>query len=337
MKRIDLRGVIVGSAHDADWAKTYIEKGRFTPDSYFRRELAAADGDDVEVYICSQGGDVTAGYEIANAIKAYKGNVTLIVGAFAASMAANIALTSGRPVKAFSNSILLFHGAWSLVMGGSGAMEDEARVLDQINQPIKDALVAHGVPQEKVDEGFAEGRMYTMGAEEALSLGIVSEIIDGSAEQPEPISGEDADAIAAASEGGLPVAALCSVPEAAEMPRVAPVAGDGGNAANDSQGCGEAVLARLEAAESRVRELEAERDALAGAHRRELDAAKAESDVLRRDLEASRKAHSALVGRVMGSPSCDRAAMDFKEAVKEFGYAGARRRYPQLCAEYRRG
>lgn len=315
MKRIDLRGVIVGSSYDADWAAPYIAKGRFTPDSHFRRLLAEAGGDDVEVYVCSQGGDVTAGYEIANAIKAYQGDVTLLVGAYAASMAANIVLTCGRPAKAFSNSILLFHGAFSVVMGGSGAMEDEARVLSRINAPIKAALVAHGVPESDVEEGFSEGRMYTMGAEEALSLGIVGEIVDGTAAQPEPVSPEDAEAIAAATEGAIPAAALAvgfGQPDTGRDPGSVPVP-DPVQADPD---------ARLEE--------------LRGEYARERDSLLAQIAALKDDLAKARRLHESLVGRVLGPQGCDRPHSDFREAVKALGYVEARRRYPELCAAFRR-
>ena len=82
-KRISIRGVIVGSAYDTEWAADYIQRGIFTPESAFQRALAEAGGDPVEIYISSQGGDVVAGGEIRNAIAEYPGEKCVVVGAFA--------------------------------------------------------------------------------------------------------------------------------------------------------------------------------------------------------------------------------------------------------------
>lgn len=206
-KRICIRGMIVDSSYDDEWCAAYISNGVLTPESAFRRQLAEAGGDEVEIYVSSQGGDVVAGNEILNAIRSYAGPKSIVVGAFAASMAANIVISAGCPVKCYRNSILLYHGAWGVAIGGSGAMKDEAHVLELINAPIKAALKEHGVPDETVEEGFAEGREFTMGADEAKEYGIVTEIIDGDGEAPARVTG-DAAAALTANAAALPIAAF---------------------------------------------------------------------------------------------------------------------------------
>ena len=45
MTRIELRGVIVPSSYDMEWAKGYIDKGMFMPESRFRAMIDAAPKD----------------------------------------------------------------------------------------------------------------------------------------------------------------------------------------------------------------------------------------------------------------------------------------------------
>lgn len=58
-KKIQIRGVIVGSGYDSDWMKPYIAKGVLTPESTIREALTSS-AEDVEIYINSQGGSVFA-------------------------------------------------------------------------------------------------------------------------------------------------------------------------------------------------------------------------------------------------------------------------------------
>lgn len=338
-KRINIRGVIVGSAYDTEWAADYIQRGIFTPESTFRKALAEAGGEPVEIYISSQGGDVVAGGEIRNAIAEYPGEKCVIVGAFAASMAANIALTAGCPVKAFSNSIFLYHGAWSVCIGGSGAMEDEARILDQINEPIKEALVAHGIPRGTVERGFSEGRAYTMNAREALAYGIVDEIIDGTGEAPETIDEDALNGVLAANDSALPVAAAAAW-QSADMDA------DTHSQLFDLQDRVKQADALIESLTANLDEKTAEHAAavasLADAEKAlaetkaALEAATAKAETLSAELDRSRAAHAALTGRVLAPKGGADKPQTWPEAVRALGLDEAISRYPDLAAEYRR-
>ena len=92
MSRIEIRGVIVPSFYDTEWAQQYIEKGLITPESTFRTALSEAATDaPLEVYVNSPGGSVFSAYEMVNAVRDWKrennqkANVT--IGAIAASEA----------------------------------------------------------------------------------------------------------------------------------------------------------------------------------------------------------------------------------------------------------
>lgn len=197
-RNIRISGVIVSAEADEPYFASWIEKGVITPESHFTRQLqeAAEAGDDVVVEINSYGGDVMAGNQMLAKFQDFKGGKRVVLGSFVASMAANFALQCGATVHAHENTIMLFHSARSTVDGGAGAMRDEATMIEQINEPIKARLLALGVPAETVEEGFAEGRQFTMTAAQLKEYGIVSHIVKGAAAlPPRPADGEDANAL----------------------------------------------------------------------------------------------------------------------------------------------
>ncbi len=209
--RLQIRGIIVDSSWDCEegtWFDQFIQRGVLTPESRVRMALDQCEknGDEVEVEICSPGGSVFSGIELANRIANYKGEISVQVGAYAASAAALIVLEAaraGKAVSAFRNSILLYHGAWAVTKGGRGAHADEAKLLEQINAPMMDALKAFGVPAAKVERGFEEGRQLTMTADEAHEYGIISTIIGEAAAGIAPVSADDANSLLAHGIGGL--------------------------------------------------------------------------------------------------------------------------------------
>lgn len=209
--RINLRGVIVSSMWDTDWTQEYIEKGIIAPESAFRRQLDAVDGD-VDIYVNSPGGSVFSGYEMSNAVNERVANgdrVTITVGAMAASAAANFLLqTRAAEVNAHGNAKIMFHGASTGIVGGKEALEDEAELLGKINDEMKVALITtYGLDSDTVNEWFAEGREGWLTAQEAKEAGIVSSLIGEDAEALEfdPASIEDI------TNRGLKIAAFAEV------------------------------------------------------------------------------------------------------------------------------
>lgn len=179
-RTIKICGIICGSEMENEFTAPYIERGIITPLSTFLRQIDEADGEDLEIYINSQGGSVDSGMEMLNRIQDYKGKVKIVVGALAASMAAEITLLAGKRVEVHNNTRLMFHSAYGCVEGGPEALKDYVKELEILNKPAMERLIKLGVPKEDVEEGFSEGRMFWMGAEEALSYGIAHKILDGS-------------------------------------------------------------------------------------------------------------------------------------------------------------
>ena len=127
-KNFNLFGDIV--ANDADrWFDSDV-----TP-SLFIGWLAKQEGD-IEVNINSNGGDVTGGLAIANAIKAYaKGDVTCNVLGIAASMASVVAC-AGKKLCMGEGAFLMVHNPWTVTVGDAEDLRKDADTLDKMRDSI---------------------------------------------------------------------------------------------------------------------------------------------------------------------------------------------------------
>ena len=97
--------------------------------------LAKQEGD-VEININSNGGSVTGGLAIANAIKAYnKGEITCNVLGIAASMASVIAC-AGKRLCMGEGAFLMVHNPWTVTMGNAEELRKDADTLDKMRDSI---------------------------------------------------------------------------------------------------------------------------------------------------------------------------------------------------------
>lgn len=210
MSKLNLRGVIVPSSYDLDYFSEYIDKGLMTPESSFRAALnKAVDTEPLNIYVNSPGGSVMAANEMAIAVKDWKKEtgqaVTVTVGAMAASAASLFALSVDSEIKAHPNSKMMFHGASTVTVGGKGAHDDNAQLLEKVNADSKTQLITRfKIDPETVDAWFDEGREGWLSADEMSEAGIISEVIDGDSELLK-FSNEDITRI---DKGGLDIAAL---------------------------------------------------------------------------------------------------------------------------------
>ena len=124
----NLFGDIVSNDQDR-WFESDITPGIFIG------WLAKQEGD-VEVNINSNGGSVTAGLAIANAIKGYtKGEVTCNVLGVAASMASVIAC-AGRRLCMGEGAFLMVHNPWTTTAGNAEDLRRDADTLDKMRDSI---------------------------------------------------------------------------------------------------------------------------------------------------------------------------------------------------------
>jgi len=353
VRQIDIRGVIVSAEFDEPYFSGLISRGVITPESRVRLELAALQpGEEVDIYLNSPGGFVFAGNEIINAINdatARGVRITLTVGAYAASIAAAIvAQARGVTVRAHRNSKLMFHGAYSVTVGGEQMHRDEADLLARINADIKQALLARGADPARVEEWFAEGRHGWINATEALAIGLVQELVDAEDEMPAAVvRAADLDELA---QYDIRIAACDAVRVLPDEPRTDDAAPQRADApqpvsmsSETASGSLDARLAELEAAakaaEERARALQAAKDRQISELSSKLTAIQAERDELvaanerlRRELADAEARIAKLLGAAL-SPLPEPTT--WAEALDACGgdYVEACRRYPTLREE----
>ena len=142
--------------------------------------LAAEDPEkDIQLYINSPGGSITAGMAIYDTMQYIKPDVMTICIGQAASMAA-VLLCSGAPKKRFAlpNSRILIHQPH--IMGGlSGQATDSdihAREILRMRELLNQIMAKHsGQRLEKVEKDVE--RDFIMNAEQSKEYGLIDDII----------------------------------------------------------------------------------------------------------------------------------------------------------------
>lgn len=142
----------------------------------FTSQLSAIPEDNaITVRINSNGGSVTEGYAIYNALKR-RANVTTIVEGIAASMASVIML-AGSKIQANANSLIVIHNP--LLMGATGNAEELRKMasdIEKIGTQIAGIYAtATGKSEADVKAAMDFETMFT--AEEAKEWGLIHEVI----------------------------------------------------------------------------------------------------------------------------------------------------------------
>lgn len=132
---------------------------------------------DIELYINSPGGMVTAGLAIYDTMQYVKPDVRTICVGMAASMAAFL-LAAGRKGKrsALPNSEILLHQVMGGVEGQASDIEIEARQIMRMKEKVNEILAKHtGKPLAQVTKDT--DRNFWLSAEEAKDYGVIDEVI----------------------------------------------------------------------------------------------------------------------------------------------------------------
>ena len=171
MKTIDIRGVIVPD--EDQWIYDWFGMSACSP-GIIRAALEAASGEDVEVLINSNGGDVFSGDEIYTLLRGYSGKVTIKIQSFAASAAAVIAMAGESEMSPVAQ--LMIHNVSSRAQGDNRDMAHAAEVLSNANEAIAAAFVAKtGRSKEEILDLMAKETWFT--AERAVKEGFVDRIM----------------------------------------------------------------------------------------------------------------------------------------------------------------
>jgi ATP-dependent protease ClpP protease subunit len=92
-------------------------------------------GDKATIVINSPGGDIIAGFAMANAIKNCKAEITAHIVGIAASMASVIACACDKIVME-EVSFMMVHNPWTVAVGDAETLRHEAEVLDNMRSAI---------------------------------------------------------------------------------------------------------------------------------------------------------------------------------------------------------
>ena len=134
---------------------------------------------DINLYINSPGGSVTAGLAIYDTMRFVNADVATTALGMAASFSAVLLAAGARGKRnVLPNTRVLLHQPW--VQGGPGGqasdVEIHARELVRTKRRMNEILAeATGQPFEKVERDT--DRDYIMGAEEAVEYGVVDRVV----------------------------------------------------------------------------------------------------------------------------------------------------------------
>lgn len=132
---------------------------------------------DIQLYINSPGGVVTAGLAIYDAMQYVKPDVSTVCVGVAASMGA-VLLAAGAKGKRYAlpNSEILLHQVMGEAGGQAVEIEISAKHIIKIKNKLNEILARHtGQPLAKVEKDT--DRDFYMSADEAKTYGLVDEII----------------------------------------------------------------------------------------------------------------------------------------------------------------
>ena len=138
---------------------------------------------DINLYINSPGGSVTAGLGIYDTMQYVRSPITTICLGQAASMGA-LLLCAGSKGKRYAlpNARVMIHQPMGGFQGQATEIDIHAREILKIRERLNDILVKHtGQALEKIERDTE--RDYFMSAEETKAYGLIDEVIVRSPEQ----------------------------------------------------------------------------------------------------------------------------------------------------------
>ena len=136
---------------------------------------------DIQLYIHSPGGSITAGLAIYDTIQIISANVSTICVGMAASFG-TVVLSSGAPGKRYAlpNATVHMHQALGGARGQASDIEIAAREILRENEIIRNILSKHtGQPLDIIKRDT--DRDFYLDAEQAKEYGLIDEILGGPA------------------------------------------------------------------------------------------------------------------------------------------------------------
>ena len=138
------------------------------------KALEQADGEDVDIYINSGGGEIFSATEIYSAIQKYKGNIRLHVTGLAAS-AASIIMCAGE-CDITPTSMVMIHNVSSSAYGNFKDFKHESETLRKADKAMCSAYV-HKTGKSESDILALMDKETWFTAQEAVDLGLCDRVV----------------------------------------------------------------------------------------------------------------------------------------------------------------
>jgi ATP-dependent Clp protease protease subunit len=134
-----------------------------------------ANGEPLDVYINSGGGDIFAGSEIYSALRSYKGEVNIHVVGFAASAASVIACAGKSDIS--PTAMFMVHNVSGRAQGDYHVMDKSSDVLRTANKSIAAAYMAKTGMSEKEALAMMDQETW-LTAQQAVAKGLIDKIAE---------------------------------------------------------------------------------------------------------------------------------------------------------------
>lgn len=169
--RIDIKGVIIGN--DEKWIYDYFDMESTCPKDVVS-SIEKANGQSVEVFINSGGGDIFAGSQIYTELKSYKGDVKIHIVGLAASAASVVAMAGKSDIS--PTAMVMVHNVSTLAGGDYHDMEKASEVLQETNKAMAAAYIAKSGMSEE-DALAMMDRETWLTAQQAVDKGLIDSVM----------------------------------------------------------------------------------------------------------------------------------------------------------------
>jgi len=165
-----VKGTII--SNDDKWIYDYFDMESTCPKD-INNALEKANGQAVEIFINSGGGDIFAGSEIYSSLKAYNGDVKIHVTGLAASSASVIAMAGKSDIS--PTAMLMVHNVSSMAGGDYHDMDKMSETLQQANKAIATAYVAKTGMSEKEALAMMDKETW-LTSQQAVDKGLIDSV-----------------------------------------------------------------------------------------------------------------------------------------------------------------
>lgn len=169
--KIDIKGVIV--PNDDAWIYEWIGWDHVAPKHVAEAIAGAEEGEALDVYINSPGGDVFSGSEIYSALREYEGDVNIHIVGLAASAASVIAMAGRSDMSPTAQ--MMVHNVSMRSSGDYHDMDKASEILQTANRALASAYcLKSGMSEDEVLALMDKETWLTAG--EAVNYGLVDKV-----------------------------------------------------------------------------------------------------------------------------------------------------------------